>query len=56
MVETICHEQHWEENTRRALARFNQATYRRQDFKDLHQVNNDPKLPLDETLITVFNA
>ena len=48
--------EHWEENTRRTLARFNQATYRRQDFKDLHQVNNKPQLPLDETLITVFNA
>ena len=48
--------EHWEENTRRVLARFNQATYKRKDFKDLLESNSNPKLPLDEKLITAFNT
>ena len=36
------------ENTRMVLFRFNQATYKRQEFKDLHQGNNDLRLQTDE--------
>ena len=46
--------EHWEENTRRVLARFNQATYKRQEFKDLHQGSNHPRLPTDEKLIAAY--
>ena len=45
---------HWEENNRRILARFNKSTYDRVEFKNLSQACSKPQLPSDEKLIAAF--